>query len=258
MRSKLFKKWKKWEKEKLKQQLRQGINIKDVKIPGRNWNGIRRVAKRLKLIEPLINPHYTEEQKAKLRELKQTGCTAKQIAELNLLGLPHPTFNALQHACSRAGAVDPNRSRGRENRKIWKPGEKEDFRDFILKHSEDIPTKQIAMRFGVVEGTVRLWKRRLIPKPPALPFEEWILEREKELEKLLSKMRKKRWALEPQERQCKTCGRVWYKHRSFYFYEEIKTNGYTRRYFWRDCKICVAKKRRQKKIAQSEKIYSGN
>ncbi len=253
MRSKFCKKWKKREKTKLKQQLAQGINIRDVKIPGRDWNGIRGVAKRLKLIGRLRNPPYTEAQKAKLRELREQGFTCREIAECNFLNLPRSTYHAIQHACSKAGAVNVNMSNGRKNRKIWKSGEEKEFCAFLLEHP-DMATKKIARQFGIVEGTVRLWRRKLFPKPPALPFEEWILKEEERLDKLFLRMSKKKWIVPPLKKQCRTCGRIWFKSKQFFPCDDrkAKSNSMTVRFFRRDCVICTARKRWQERIANQQ------
>ena len=273
--------WTKTETEELKRQISLGINIYDVKITGRLWDGIRRKAKRVKLIAPLRNPPITDAQKEKLRELRKQGLTVWQISEFDMLGLPRRTVSAIQHAFSRMEFVDANRSKGARNRKCWLNGEKQAFDTFLRRNSLKLAPQQIAKRFGVVAETVTARQRQLRVRPSLtanrqisyfkkkireanrvrsrkmlLNFEEYVAKKEKQLEALAEKLRGQKRLFELQEKHCKGCGKIWPRHKKFFFHATYKTSFGTSWHFVHDCKICASKQCHQEKVAKYEKKYS--
>ena len=275
----MCRKWTKEEKEELRQQLALGIKLKNVLIPGRNHESIRNQAvSQLKLIPPIRNPGWSAEQEAKLKELRWQGVPARKIAALGMLGAPYRTLCATRKRCSKLELGQKSRSEAGKNRKIWRKGEKEEFLAFLHLHSAKFSPDEIAEKLGVKKSTVAKWQRELgvklcLQETIALPcvrerlkksyrekgqkyfdsFEKRILEREKKLLALLSKMREKRWIVPPEEKRCRSCGQAWLKHRDFFFRAIVKTHGLTCWYFYPDCKICVAKQRHEKKLALRRK-----
>ena len=271
----MCRKWKKEEKEMLRQNIENGIPLQAIKIANRNYDRIRRQARKLKLIAPLKNPSLTDEQKAELCRLRRQGFSAEQIADFDMLGKPERTAVAIQKSCMKLGLVQKNRSRAAKKRKIWAKGEKKKFCDFLLCHSSKLASKQIAKLFGVKRGTVELWQRQLGVKPClqdtlALPyvkrklkrayrkksqkmlasFEEHILSKQEKLKNLAEIIRGKKWIV---QKQCQTCRKFWPKHKSFFFHSTVRKNKHTSWYFCSPCKLCVARQRHEKKLRHHQK-----
>ncbi len=276
----MCRKWKKEEKEMLRQELGNGKQLPDISIPGRKHEGIWRQAKKLKLIAPSRNPSLTEEQKIKLRELRQQGFSAQQIADFDMLGKPKRTACAIQKACTRLELAGKNRSDAAKKRKMWLNGEKEGFCEFLLLHSAVLATEEIAEIFGVKKSTVNNWKKQLgvklcLSATLALPcirrkfrevyrqksekmladFEKHILEKEKELEVLAQKMRKKKWIAALGEKRCANCGHSWPKCQKFFFHATVRKKGLTCWYFRGLCKICIAKQRHENNMLKHQKKH---
>ena len=234
----------------------------------------------MKLIAPLRNPSLTDEQKIKLREFRQQGFLPCQIADFDMLGESKRTVNAIQKACTRLELAGKNRSLAAKRRKMWLNGEKEGFCEFLLLHSAVLATEEIAEIFGVKKSTVNNWERQLgvklcLSATLALPcirrkfrevyrrksqkmladFEEHILEKQKELEVLAQKMRKKKWIAALGEKRCANCGHSWPKCQKFFFHATVKKKGLTCWYFCCLCKICFAKQRHEKNVLRHQRKY---
>ncbi|MDP3882600.1 MAG: hypothetical protein Q8Q48_00905 [Candidatus Staskawiczbacteria bacterium] len=272
-------KWKRHEKELLRDQLLDGI-VKQARVPGRSYEAIRKQALKMQLIERERHPPLNERQIALVCSLKAQGLYAKQISELDILGTPSRTASAIQKVLSRLGLVNKNKSLATKNRKTWKNGELERFEQFLKRNSKKLPPRQIAERFGVSRTTVDHHQRKLGVKPTwaetmatpfikkrmrqffrerskkkILNFKRHIAEREKKLEALAKKIRGK-GALCPEDRQCKRCKKIWLKHRKFFFHAEVKKTGYSFWYFTRICVICEALARYEKRMRLYRKKYS--
>ncbi|MEK7562741.1 MAG: hypothetical protein AAB509_03625 [Patescibacteria group bacterium] len=203
-------------------------------------------------------PGLTNEQKEKLRELRQQGLTAKKISELDLLGPPHRPVDNIQDNMSRFGLVGKNRSLATKNRKHFSNGEKQEFNDFLRQNSLRFTPRQIAEKFGVKKDTVTARQRflrikaRLAQNNPRILFEKYIAEREKQLEVLAQKLREQKRILPLEDRRCKKCEKVWLRHKKFFFHTIHRTNCGTSWNFWLVCVICAAKQRHQKRVAQRQ------
>lgn len=273
--------WKPEEIELIKKQLQQGVAIENVMIPGRKAEYIWRQARKNGLVERQRHRAMTDEQKAELRELKEQGFSARKIADVDIMGLPHRTANAIQKIFGKIGMVNENRSLAAKNKKRWLDGEKQMFDIFLHRHSMELAPQQIAERFGVKKATVLSrqvflgvktslaetlaipYVRRKIERSSQersrrilLDFERHTAEREKQLEALAQKLRRQKRIVRLDDRQCKKCGLVWLKHKKFFFHATYKTNSGTSWHFSRTCVICAAKYRHKKKVAKYEKKYS--
>jgi len=275
-------KWKKFEKQLLLDKLaEEGLTLKDIVIPGRNPVCIRRQALKMKLVESIRHVALTAEQKAKLRELKSQGLSARQISDMDLLGLPHRTTTAIQKNLGALRLVDANRSRAAKNKKRWLNGQRQKFDVFLCRHSKRLAPQQIAERFGLKKGTVARRQRllgvktsllqtlalsytrkrtresgRQIARKMLLGFEKHIARREENLHLLAERLRQRTLVVPIEDRCCQKCGTTWLKHRGFFFHATVKKSCGTVWYFTRTCTICVAKQRHQKKVAQYQKRYS--
>jgi len=274
----MCRKWKKEEKEMLRDVFGKGAQLSDVSIPGRKSEGIYRQAIKLKIIAPRRNPSLTKEQKDKLRKFRQSGLSTQQIANFDLLAPPKRTANAIQKACAKLGLVSKNRSRTAKKRKIWLNGEKQGFLAFLRQNSAMLATEQIAKIFRVKKETVACWQRRIGEKlclsdTLALPyirrkfrrvyreksrkmlanFEKNILKKQKELEDLAEELRKRKQADRLEEKICAVCGKFWPRHSNFFFHATKRKNGFTCWCFVSPCKICVANRRREKNVQRRKK-----
>lgn len=269
------------EKKSLRAQLKAGVPWKNVVVPGRTSESIRRHARRYNLIPKQRHPPLTEAQKARLRELKALNFSAREISGFDMLGLPRCTASTVERHICKLGLTNKNRSRGRRARKVWLNGEKQAFDNFLRENSKKFSPEQIAKKFDVVVEIVTARQRFLRVKTSyaetlAMPyvrkkiekssqersrrmllaFEKYIAEKEIQLENLAQKLRQKKWIVPLQEKQCGTCGKTWPKNKKFFFHTTHRTNFGTSWYFYQNCKICVAKQQHQKKVARYEKKYS--
>ena len=276
----MCRKWKKAEKEELRRLLEGGTQLQDVEIPGRNYEGIRRQAGKLGLTPRLMGAAWTFRQELKLAELRAQGIPPKKIAELNLLGPPERTAVALYKACTRLGLAGENRSLASRNRKIWRQEEKQEFIAFLVQRSKTLASEQIAEKFGLKKGTVEAWQRRLgiklkLQETLALPrirnkmqevyrrksqkmlaeFEQGSAKKQEEFEVLSRAIRRKKRALPFEEKRCPACGRVWPRHKRFFYYSVTRVNGYTGWRFFSRCKICIDKQRHAKNVLRHQKKY---
>lgn len=207
-------------------------------------------------------PELTNEQKEKLRKLRQQGLTAKKISDFDMLGLPHRTTNNIQINMRKLGLVGKNRSFATKSRKRFNCVERQKFDDFLLKNSLDFTPRQIAERFGVKKDTVTSRQRflgikaRLVQNSPKIPFEKYIAEREKQLDSLAQELRQQKRIVPFEDRRCKRCGKVWLRHKKFFFHTIHKTNCGTSWNFWLVCVVCTSKERHQKKVAQYQRKHS--
>lgn len=206
-------------------------------------------------------PALTSEQEERLRELRQQGFTAKKISDLDLLGLPHRTTNNIQDNMSRLGLVGENRSLAARSRKRFSCGEKQGFDDFLLQNSLKFTPRQIAKKFGVKKDTVTARQRFLgitarLAENLKIPFEKYIAEREKQLEALVQKLRKQKRIAPPEDRRCKNCGKVWPRHKKFFFHSTHKASCGTSWNFYLVCVVCTAKQRHQKRVEKYQQKYS--
>jgi len=273
-------KWNKAEREMLCSQLRDGVPIERVKIPRRKREGIRRQALKLCLIEKTRHRAPTKEDLLLLQFLREQGFNAKEIAEMGVLHTPRRTANAIQKYFSHMGLVDPIRSTATKNRKVWQNGELQRFEQFLVQNSKKIPPRQIAKKFGVAMTTVDQHQRKLgvkstfaetmatpfmkrhvrkflqeRSKKVILRFEEHIAQREKLLEELAEILRSKK-ASRPEDRRCKKCGKIWLKHRKFFFHAEVKMPKRSVWYFTRICVICEARNRHKKRMPRYRRKYA--
>ena len=261
------------------QMLRLDLSVGQVRIPGRTYEGIRRQALKLCLIEKIRHPPLGESQIALLCELRKQGLSATQISNFDLLGFPHRTADAIQKHLSRLGLVNQNRSLAAKHRKIWSNGELERFDNFLRENSKKMPPRQIAEIFGATRSTVDKRQRELGVKPSSkqvlampfvkerikdflcqrskkiiLGFGKRLAQREKELEALAEKLRSN--GAPPADRQCKKCGKVWLRHRKFFFHCKGKTAGYSLWYFARICVLCEAQIRHERRMPRYRREYA--
>ena len=273
-------KWKTQEKQMLQSQLANGTPLDKVQIPGRNYEGIRKQAKKLRLIPRLSSEPWTTEQKQKLIELRAQGVTPTEIANFNLLGSPQRTVIAVFKACSKLGLAHENRSQASRNRKVWKGNEKQIFIAFLRQHSKTLTPEQIAERFRLKKVTVSAWQRRLGVKLTfqeilALPyikrkmqkvyqqksqkmlagFEAKMAKKRAAFKALAEKVRRANRALPLGEKCCATCGCSWPKHRNFFYYSVTRVGGLTCWNFFAHCKICTSIQRHNKNLEQHRQKY---
>ena len=254
--------WTKDEKQLLWEQLIQKkLPLKNVTVTGRKTSGIRLQALKLCLIEKQWYPALTSEQKEKLSELRQQGFTAKRISDLDLLGLPHRTTNNIQDNMSMLGLVGENRSLATKNRKRWNCGEKQEFNDFLLQNSLKFTPRQIAKKFGVKKDTVTARQRFLgittrLAEKTRTQFEKYIAEREKQLEALAQRLREQKRIMPLEYRRCKECGKIWPRHKKFFFHSTHKASCGTSWNFYLVCVICTSKKRHKKRAEICQQRYS--
>jgi hypothetical protein len=274
--------WTPEELEKLKQWVLEGNDPGKLEIPGRNSRFFRKRAIENGWLKPLRKRRWTKEELAKLRWFHKQKMTAKQI---EATGCFDPlTASSVQKKLSRLGL---RKKKKHKKRKKWKPGEKTTFIAFTKLNSGILSTEQIAKKFDVSPKTVcncqRNLRIKLLPAEIlAVPytqkkfqrarrkrakrvldnFEKYITERENELDALFEKMcQEQNGRTEPLEkRQCRVCGKLWLKHRKFFYYVAHGANensGSTRSswYFRFTCKICAAKKAHQKRVEAYKKRY---
>lgn len=270
-------------KDRLKKMIAEGVPIEEIQIPNRSPRAIRKQALRMKLILPLRNYPLTTEQKEQLVNLRKAGVPAYVIASCELLGHANRSENSVQKLCGKLGLAHKNRSRAAKKRKIWRPGEKKHFDDYIIRHSGTHSSEQIAKRFNVVRVTVTNRKKQLgiicsLKKTLALPdvkrkiraaymkkstsmleaFEAHIAEVEKELVELAKRMRENPLN-ETTKKFCRRCERWWPRHHKFFFHFTHKlgrSNGTgTIWHFVAPCKLCVAKERHRKNVKKHKEKY---
>ena len=274
-------KWKKSERDLLRSQLEAGVPWRNAVVSGKTSDDIRRHVRRYNLAPGERHPALTKDQEEKLRKLKAIKFSAREISEFDMLGLPHRTANAVQKILGNIGEVGKNRSLAGKNRKRWLNDEKEGFDIFLIRNSKRFAPRQIAERFGVVSETVTARQRFLRVRPSRaesreipyfkkktreanrvrsrkllLAFKEYIVKKERQLEALAEKLRGQKLLVQLREKRCWSCGKTWPKHKRFFFHATYKTNFGTSWYFLRNCVVCAAKQRNQKKIARYEKKYS--
>lgn len=274
-------KWKKTERAVIRTQLEAGMHWKDAVVPGKTTDGIRRHVRRYNLAPKQRNPALTKAQKTKLRQLKAQGFSAREISDFDMLGFPHRTSSAVQKYVSALRLVNKNKSRARKNRKEWINGEKEAFDNFLRRRSKKLAPVEIAEIFGVVAETVTVRQKNLGVRPSraesrAMPyfkkktgeanrvrsrkmlleFGKHVADKEKQLEELAQKLRRKKWLVPLREKRCPGCGKTWPKRREFFFHAVYKGISGTSWYFTRYCVVCIAKKKHRKKISIYEKRYS--
>lgn len=280
--SKRCKKWSRFEKELLREQMQFArVPWRKAKIPGRKKDGIRRQALRLGLKEKERHPPLSEGQQAKLRDLVLGGYPLRTISEFDMLGLPHRTVSSLRKHIGRLGLAGKNRSLAAKAKKIWLNGEKGRFLAFLEENSTLLAPQEIAQIFKVKKCTVVANQKALRVKTPlaetlAIPyfkqklaesrrqrsrimlldFDNHIKQREKELDQLAEKMRGQKRLVPLLEKRCKVCKKTWPKHKKFFFFSVHRTKHGSSWHFWARCAICTSKIRHRKKVAHYEKKYS--
>ena len=273
--------WKPEEIESIRTQLQAGIAIENVVIPDRKTEYIKRRARKKGLVPKQRHPALTEDQKRELSGWKNKGFSTREISDFDLLGLPHRTANAIQKILGKIGEVSENRSLAAKNKKRWCNGEKQTFDDFLRQSSLKLAPAQIAKMFDVVIETVTARQRFLgvktslaetlaIPyvkkkiekssrersKKMLLNFEKYIAKKKEDLEALAERLRGQKRLVPWQEKRCGKCKKNWFKHKRFFVHATHKTRLGTSWYFLRDCVICAAKQRHQKKVAEYQQKYS--
>lgn len=275
--------WKKWTRQnlnRLETLLASGSLIENIRFRGRTKENIRRKARKLGLIPIRGFSPLSRGQRKKLRQLIKEGYSSAQIAEYQMLGKEKKT-RTVHNICKWMGKlrlVHKNRSRAAQKRKIFSKREKKSFDNFLRRHSTELSAKQIARKFGVKTGTVQARQRKLGVKPPfavviKIPsnrrkyrasmrkrsikvlaeFDSNIAKREQMLiDRYHAMMSKNQVRDVPfEERICRVCKKKWLKHKSFFYYHEVRCDGYTIWYFYSTCVICVAKWRHQKKLQKA-------
>ena len=149
------KRWTEADIESLREQLDQGLALKEVTIDGRTVNAIRSQALRMELVEMRANRRkWPSRQRRLLRKCKEQGLTPIEIFEFGLLGDPLRSFWAIRKQWGRMKLSDRRRARQMRKKKIWKPGEKKKFDTFLRKNSKLMTPEEIGKEWGVARSTV--------------------------------------------------------------------------------------------------------
>lgn len=145
--------------------------------------------------------------------------------------------------------------------KIWTSEQKQQFDEYLRRHSSRRTPEQIANRWGVHANTVIKWQIRLSVRPTRKQVLAMAYSRKKQragrkrqqkqmfLNALTWKQRAYQRLLElatelrqrhypPVEQVCRTCRLSWPRRRKFYRFNEFKISIGRRRWYRRDCVLC--------------------
>lgn len=262
--------WSEHEKEQLRQALESGQRISDVQVLARRPNAIRAQAIRMGLIEP-NEPrlNWSLRQRRLLKKYWRLGLKPEEIHDHGLLGEPYRSLWSIKKKWGRMKLADRRRARKMRRKKVWRPGEKESFNDFLLKHSDRMTPEQIGNLWGVVRSTVARWQEVLGVKRPrdTVLLMDYSLDkqrrarqrirrfniksaaqrrakREADLQEMAAAMRTRRPHL--LERTCVDCDRSWPLRSAFFHPTDRRTDFGTSRYYKRRCRLCENRRRRER------------
>lgn len=270
-------KYSKKEKELFWQQVNSGKPAEKIRIPRRDKKQVWRKLRELGLTVKRGFPTLTRAQRKKLRKFAAKGFTAKQIAQNQMLGEARhlASANYIQKWMGRLRLVNKNRSRAAKKRRLFKPAESRGLNRFIVLHSSELSARQIAEKYGIKPGTVSSRQRHLGVKPNLaeamrLPetrrkflagmqkrsakilvkFPEHIAELENKLNAIAKKIRQNHNAVPIEEKLCLECKKFWPRYGDFFFRRKYRLRRGTgvSFHFSSPCKICMAKKRHQKRL----------
>lgn len=214
-----------------------------------------------------------------LKQYKQEGLTPLHIFGFDLLGETHRSIWAITKKWGRLKLADRKRSRCMQNKKQWKPGEKQKFVRYLRKHSQQMTPEEIGKQWGLARSTVSRIQtkfglkatrdqvllmdyslakqeraRRRIRRDNIRNWEQRRQQREQDM--LASAEQLRRTSNRLEERDCEDCQRSWPKRREFFHINEKKISIGTSRYYKRRCVLCENRRRRlqdQKKKRRTTK-----
>lgn len=263
------KRWSDQEKNALRVALRDVDNVSDVQIEGRRANAIRMQAVRMGLIEPNAPRwNWSLTQRRRLKKYWRIGLRPEEIYDNNLLGEPHRSLWSIKKKWGRMKLSDRQRARKMRHKKIWKPGEKHDFDQYLLEHSATMTPEEIGEVWGVARSTVARWQtmlgvkrsreavmlmdysqakqwraRRRIRVANRRSAEQRRAERQADLEEQAELLRRRCRHVE--ERVCTDCGRSWPQRAAFFHPTDKHCDFGTSRYFKHRCRFCENARRRE-------------
>lgn len=235
--------WTRGERRSLYRQIvEETRDIKEVRIRGRDYFGIRKMAIRLGYIKANpARPPWPRRQKRLLRELKGEGYTPTRIHDMDLLGEPNKSLDAIVQQWKRCKLSNRKISRRLRRKKRWDKAtnEKERFLQFLREHSHDMTPEQIGKIWRVAPGTVSenqhklglkaSWaevmampfsvaKRKRSKKKAAKKVSAWAKNlRQKRIKKLEQLALVARSRTDPlPERTCSDCETSWPLHQKFF------------------------------------------
>ena len=271
--------WTVKERRLLKRELKRTGDIDEVEVPGRTQFSIRQQARRMKLVAQRPGRFkWPAAQIEKLEELAGEGLSAGEIFRFELLGEPARSLWAIRKMWGRLKLADPRRSEQMKHRKVWKPGEKQRFDQFLRKNSARMTPEQIGTEWGVARSTVARRQTELGVKRPRSEVLEMEYSRAKR-ERARRRLRQrnlKYWQEKRQQRemdlialaaryrrrggvatqQCTDCERVWPKRPEFFHTSEKQISIGTSRYYKHRCVLCENERRRGQQQSR-QKASSG-
>lgn len=263
--------WSNQEKRALRRQVRREKRaLADVTIDGRTIHSIRSQAVRLDLVEKRTSrAKWSAAERRRLRELKDQGFAPTEIAAFGLLSDPPRSRWSITKQWGRMKLANRRRSRLMRRKKRWALGEKERFREYLLKHSAVKTPEEIAKIWGIARSTVarcqqelgvkatrervlqmkysQAKQRRARTRIQSSSRRMWERRRALEIEKLQTLADEMRAANHPPiEQVCADCQRSWPRRREFFHIREKKISMGTSRYYKRRCVLCENIRRRNK------------
>lgn len=160
-----------------------------------------------------------------------------------------------------------------KNRKVWAPGEREKFLEFLRENSELMTQGEISQIWGVSISRISEYQKMLgigliarhlcespsyrikmqshidaLTEKRLAKFEVHIAKRRRGLEEDAKKILSERPRIP--RKTCPCCNTIWPKHRSFYNVRNEKFGVATCTFYRGPCKICLAKKRHEQTLAK--------
>ena len=269
--------WTEVDIDSLREQLDQGLALKEVQIRGRTINAIRSQALRMEMVEMRANRRkWPSRQRRLLRKCKEQGLTPVEIFEFGILGDPHRSFWAIRKQWGRMKLSDRRRARQMRKKKVWKPGEKRKFDAFLNENSKQLTPEEIGKIWGVARSTVARRQTELGVKATReeVMAMKYSLAKQRRARQRIRKNSINMWARRrmnrendliskaqdirdsgrpPDERTCSDCGRTWPKRREFFHTSEKKISIGVSRYFKHRCVLCENERRRTQEKAKKNR-----
>jgi hypothetical protein len=263
------KRWSDKEKDALQHALQSGIDVKDVQIKGRRPNAIRVQAIRMSLIEPNVSRwNWALRQRRLLKKYWRLGLKPHEIHDNDLLGKPYRSLWSIKKKWGRMKLADRKRARKMRQKKVWKPGEKQEFERYLLENSATMTPEQIGKTWNIARSTVARWQTELGVKKTrdAVMIMEYSLAKQRRARRRIRRtnvkcaeerrVRYEAFLCEEaktlvarcrnvNERVCTDCGRSWPKRAVFFHSTDKRTDFGTSRYYKRRCRICENARRRE-------------
>ena len=263
------KRWSDKEKDALRQALQSGVDVKDVRINERRPNAIRVQTIRMVLIKPNASRwNWPLRQRRLLKKYWRLGLKPDEIHDNDLLGEPYRSLWSIKKKWGRMKLADRKRARKMRRKKVWKPGEKQEFDRFLLENSATMTPEQIGEIWNVARSTVARWQTELGVKKSrdtvmqmqySLAKQQRARQRIRRTNVKCAAERRARHeaflceqaeALSVRcrhvdERVCIDCGRSWPKRAVFFHPTDKRIEFGTSRYFKHRCRLCENARRRE-------------